>query len=249
MIKAKKSIYNFLIFIFLGIFLFSGYKVYNYIKQGNEVKNVTEELIQPPEQQKEKEIPHPFNLDFDNLRRQNKDIIAWIYSPDTQMDYPVVKTDNNDYYLRRLLNGKWNIAGTIFMDYRNSRDFSDLNTVIYGHNMTNGSMFGDIHKYSNVDYYNQHPDIYIITPEKSYKMEIVSGFLTQDTDDLVYNNFRQDSEKHSRFISHIIQNSDLDFGADIKENDKLVTFSTCSFTAETDRYILTGVLREYNYTE
>ena len=79
----------------------------------------------------------PITVDFERLQEENKDIIAWLYCPDTEINYPVVQSKDNEYYLRRLLDGTWNIAGTLFMDYRNAADCSDLHTIIYGHNMKN----------------------------------------------------------------------------------------------------------------
>lgn len=79
----------------------------------------------------------PIIVDFEVLQTENKDIIAWLHCPDTKINYPVAQSEDNSYYLRRLLDGSWNTAGTIFMDYRNSADFSDRHTVIYGHNMKN----------------------------------------------------------------------------------------------------------------
>ena len=88
----------------------------------------------------------PITVDFERLQEENKDIIAWLYCPDTEINYPVVQSKDNEYYLRRLLDGTWNIAGTLFMDYRNAADCSDLHTIIYGHNMKNNTMFGSLHR-------------------------------------------------------------------------------------------------------
>lgn len=98
----------------------------------------------------------PIKVDFERLQEENKDIIAWLYCPDTEINYPVVQSKDNEYYLRRLLDGTWNIAGTLFMDYRNAADCSDLHTIIYGHNMKNNTMFGSLPKYSKQEYYEEH---------------------------------------------------------------------------------------------
>lgn len=96
------------------------------------------------------------------------------------MNYPIVQREgDNEYYLDHLFNGSVNESGTIFADYRNTQPFAEWNTVLYGHNMKDGSMFGIMDEYGSMDFYNQHPIMYIITPEKDYKVEICSAFLTR----------------------------------------------------------------------
>lgn len=85
-------------------------------------------------------------------------MLAWLYCPDTVINYPVVQSDDNEYYLRRLMDGSSNTAGTLFADYRCSPDFSDPHTVIYGHNMKNDTMFGILPEYGAQEFYEPHPD-------------------------------------------------------------------------------------------
>lgn len=117
----------------------------------------------------------PITVDFERLQEENKDIIAWLYCPDTEINYPVVQSKDNEYYLRRLLDGTWNIAGTLFMDYRNAADCSDLHTIIYGHNMKNNTMFGSLPKYSKQEYYEEHSVLYLLTPKQNYKVKLIAG--------------------------------------------------------------------------
>lgn len=95
-------------------------------------------------------------VDFEELWKENGDVVGWLYCPDTVINYPVVQGDDNDYYLRRLLDGSNNIAGTLFIDARNKGDFSDWNTVVYGHNMRNDTMFGTLTEYASQEYYCSH---------------------------------------------------------------------------------------------
>ena len=81
-------------------------------------------------------------VDFSLLKQENEDIVGWIYCEGTPISYPVVQSGDNQYYLHRLINGEYNIAGSIFMDYRNNAELEDNNTIIYGHNMKNNTMFG-----------------------------------------------------------------------------------------------------------
>ena len=105
-----------------------------------ELKNEVTDQKQE-EEPAEQEQAIPAFIDFDNLYEMSENAVAWLYCPDTEINYVIAQADNNDYYLHRLLNGTDASGGTLFMDYRNSDDLSDWNTVIYGHNMKNGTMF------------------------------------------------------------------------------------------------------------
>lgn len=132
------------------------------------------------------------DIDFESLLRVNEDVVGWIYNENTPINYPIVQAGDNDYYLYRMIDKNYNGAGSIFMDYRNNKDFSDLNTLIYGHNMKNDSMFGTLSKYQNQEYYEEHPVIYIITPDQSYHMELMAGFVTPTSANIYSNPQTQD---------------------------------------------------------
>ena len=141
----------------ITVFSLSAYHIYDYWKETQDSQRQNDVLIDkavetaPQTQQTEngqtesaiKPVSEtaPITVDFERLQEENKDIIAWLYCPDTEINYPVVQSKDNEYYLRRLLDGTWNIAGTLFMDYRNAADCSDLHTIIYGHNMKNNTMY------------------------------------------------------------------------------------------------------------
>ncbi len=108
-------------------------------------------------------------MDFAALEGVNSDIVAWLYGADTGLNYPIVQAEDNDYYLYRLLDGTWNKNGTIFMDYVNRSDFSDQNTLVYGHHMKSGAMFGALVQYKKQEFYDAHPYLYLYTPQQSYR--------------------------------------------------------------------------------
>lgn len=116
-------------------------------------------------------------VQFDELLKTNGDVIAWIYGANTHINYPVVQGSDNDYYLRHLLDGTWNDNGSIFMDCANSADFSDQNSLIYGHNMTSGAMFSNLVKYKQQAYYDQHPYLYMLTPSRATSCTCLPGSL------------------------------------------------------------------------
>ena len=101
-------------------------------------------------------------VDFDALSEINPDIVAWIYIEDTEINYPVVQGTDNQYYLKRLFNGKWNGSGCIFLDSRNSPDLSDRHSIIYGHHMKNGTMFSGLTEYKKQGFYEGHPVVLLM---------------------------------------------------------------------------------------
>lgn len=106
----------------------------------------------------------PAAIDFDSLRAISGDAVAWIFAPGTTINYVIAQSDDNSYYLRRLLDGTGAVCGTIFADYRCSSDFTDWNTIIYGHKMDNGTMFASLANYLNQAYYEEHPIIVYLCP-------------------------------------------------------------------------------------
>lgn len=184
----------------------------------------------------------PLSVDFQALKQKNSDIVAWIYSEDTPINYPVAQSTNNDYYLRRLVDGKYNQAGTIFMDYRNSNDFSDPNTIIYGHNMKDDSMFGTLTNYENQNYYDNHKEMFLYTENKNFKIEIFAGYTTSSDGDIY--TYPKTSSSNKKLIDNAIKKSKFSSDVEISSEDKIITLSTCAYTFEDARYVLLGVLRE-----
>lgn len=115
-------------------------------------------------------------VDFTALKETSADIIGWLTLPDTVVNYPVTQTDNNDYYLDHLYDGTYNKTGCLFADYENQADFSDRNTIIYGHNMRDGSMFAVLNEYDSQEFYDAHKELYLVTPAGGYVVEVFAAF-------------------------------------------------------------------------
>lgn len=195
---------------------------------------------EPPAESEHEEAP--ISVDFTVLQQTNPDIIAWIHCPDTTINYPVAQADDNQYYLRRLTDGTYNTAGTIFVDFRNASDMSDRNTLIYGHNMKNGSMFHSLSGYRKQDYYEQHPVIWLLTPEKTFRINLISGFVTRADSDS-YTFFETDEDLLS-YLEQAIGKSTFSADTDISQISRIVTLSTCTHEGVDKRYILIGALEE-----
>ena len=247
----KKILSNLLIIICFCSFCYFGYNIYNYMTDEKEQKKINEGIIDEAvkkveqdnnEEENTKPNNNPLMIDFDTLKGKNSDIIAWLYSEGTPINYPIVQTTNNDYYLRRLIDGTYNQAGTIFMDCKNSGDFSDFNTIIYGHNMKNDSMFGSLTKYENQNYYDEHKEMFLYTENKKFIIEIFAGFITSSESDIY--GYPKTSNTNKKLIDNAIKKSTFISDVDVSCEDKIITLSTCSYNFENARYILLGVLKE-----
>lgn len=176
-------------------------------------------------------------IDHEALRRTNKYYSAWIYAPDTQIDYPIVHGPENSYWLYRLFNGGYNSAGTLFFDYRNLEGFRDPNTLLYGHNMRNNSMFGDLTEYQQQAYFDTHPWHVMITEEKLYIAEAMAGYATK-RDDHCYDIAISGEKDFIEFVDAALRKTDFVLGASAKPGDKLLTLSTCAYMFDNARYIV-----------
>lgn len=184
----------------------------------------------------------PIAIDFDSLYEINKDVVAWLYAPGTEINYVVAQAEDNDYYLHRLLDGMSASGGTLFADCRNNAGFTDWNTVIYGHNMKNGTMFASLMDYRIPDYYEEHPIMYLYMPEHRYKLELIAGYTT-NINDLIYS-IPATKEERNEIMDHACMVSSFISGIAIGEEDKLVTLSTCSYAYDEARYVVIGRIVE-----
>ena len=252
----KKVIQNLIMILCIIVFVFFGYKIYNYNKEENEQEKLRDDLIEGAiiKNILDNQISDgtasnklPIEIDFSVLKNKNKDIVAWLYSEGTPINYPIAQSKDNDYYLRRLLNGKYNQAGTIFMDYRNNSNFEDFNTIVYGHNMKNDTMFGTLTNYEKQDYFNEHKNMYLFTENKNFKIELFAGYVTSSENDIY--NFPKNSDTNENLIKMAKEKSTFKSDVEVNSYDKIITLSTCSYDYEDARYVLFGVLKDVNSVE
>ncbi len=185
----------------------------------------------------------PTQIDFASLQAQNEDVVAWLYLPETQINYPVAFSGDNETYLHTDINGDYSRAGTLFVDGDATGDFSEWNTIIYGHNMKNGSMFKTITNYADSDFYEEHPMLYLYTEDARYQILPVLGCIVDD-DDALYG-IREYSEENLECLNALFRKSTFDSGESITEMDQLITLSTCSYEYDGARYVLVGKMVEW----
>ena len=178
-------------------------------------------------------------VDFASLRETNPDITAWIKCEGTVIDYPVVQGSDNAYYLSHLPDGAANKMGSIFLDYRNSPDFSDKNSVIYGHHMKNGDMFGTLESYKEQAFYDENPFIALHTPDKDYVIELFAGYVVDAAWETLPLNFENEID-FEQYLTEIRQRSKFDSKVVVTLKDHLITLCTCTYDFSNARFILVG---------
>lgn len=180
-------------------------------------------------------------VDFDKLKEVNEDIIGWIRVSALDISYPIAQSIDNDYYLHRTFEREDNFAGCIFMEYQNNSDFSDKNTIIYGHNMKNGSMFGKLRKFYEEGVYESAPYFWIYTPDEIYRYDIFSCSEVGVSSKTYQITFSKE-EDFAQYIDNAFTSSVVD-GTDVKvtTDDRIVTLSTCTGN-EATRFVVQGKL-------
>ncbi|MBU9726374.1 class B sortase [Diplocloster modestus] len=164
---------------------------------------------------------------FDELKAINSDIVGWIEFENIDINYPVVQTGDNDYYLTHTVKNTRNSVGSIFVEYTNNSDFQDDNTFIYGHNMKNGSMFGLLKKYKDPSYYQANQFFWIYTPQGDYMYQIFSCHEAEPESETYTNGFGS-KESYASYLQTIKDLSLYDTGVAVTSDDKIVSLSTCT---------------------
>ena len=260
--KRKKKITNILYIIIILILVcalgFSVYKIINWdkdnknikkqeeqIKQITDIKEVDEtdnkniEIIKQDEIAKENPywdfIKTPLiSVNFDELKKKNPDTVGWIKVDNTNINYPVVKCSNNDYYLNHAFDETWNDAGWIFMDYRNNPVNFDKNTIIYGHSRVDMSMFGTLRNVVKQSWFNNKDNhiIKLSTPTENTMWQVFSTYKIKAEDYYLQTKFENDSE-YQTWLNEMLRRSQFKYGLNVSVNDKVLTLSSCFDTKGT----------------
>lgn len=241
-----------LIIILLGIAGYSGVKVGTYL-YGGYINNKINESLRAEYYNSDSPSNNPggengsavgsAGLDedrtdkFRRLRDISADIVGWIKIEGTKIDYPVVKGSDNVFYLNRNIKRDWAVRGAIFMDYRNTGGSGDLNTLIYGHHMKDGSMFGGLAKYKEESYYAEHPYIILDYPGKTTKWQIFSVYVSRSEDGLVQTDF-DDDEEFADYVLNSAARSMYDTKVEVTGDEPILTLLTCTYEFDDARLVL-----------
>lgn len=186
------------------------------------------------------------DIDWDELHSQNEDIYAWICIADTKIDYPILQHPSElDHYLDYNIDGSKGYPGCIYSQFVNSKDFTDFNTVLYGHNMKNGTMFAGLHKFEDSEYFADHPYIYVYTEDKVFVYRIFASYTFSSIHlimgfDLSDENVRQIYIDNIRGLEGLTDN--IDDSIEVDTDSRLLTLTTCIANQSDKRYNVAGVL-------
>ena len=253
--KKGNLLRKLILIIALGVFAFSAYKLYliyaeyksindeyDAIQDEVVIQDSFEEVEDEQDVEQEKEEPK-FEVDFEKLLAINEEVIGWIrFDEPSIISYPIAQGKDNDKYLHTSVEGDYLMAGTIFVDYQNDDDFRDENTVIYGHNMKNGSMFGKLRQFRDEEFCEQNPYFYIYTVDgREIKYQIFAVKVVGDTSN-AYDKIYVDKEEFQEYIDGIYKNTICTIdGVNVTAEDRIVTLSTC-VGVETERLVVYGVV-------
>ena len=168
-----------------------------------------------------------------DLQAKYPDVIGWLTVPGTNIDYPFVWYKDNDYYLRRDLNGDYALAGTLFMDCRCEKDFTSQNTIIYGHHMKNGSMFGTLKSFADKAFFEANTQGTIFLPHETITLEFFAYLVVKATDGEIYSAAPGDG-----YLDYVRQNARQWREISLTDEDRLVSLSTCAYEFDGARMVL-----------
>ncbi len=248
--KIMNTILNAALVVCFAVFLFSGWNLIHSIieyQQGKENYDaiILDAVISPGtentsgHQQTEENLPV---IDWTKLETMNDDLIGWLYIPGTDIQYPIVQGNDNDYYLTHTFDGTKNACGCIFMDKDNRSDYSSDNTILHGHNMKNGTMFGSLRKFEEKDYWKSHPYIWIIKEHTAMKYEIFSVGITEAASDVYTLEFGSEENFQNYIVKRTKLGAIFETGVNVTTNDKLLTLSTCTSDTEVGRRVVQAKL-------
>ena len=187
-------------------------------------------------------------VDFDGMWKVNQDVFAWITVPGTVIDYPILQhATDNTYYLNYNIDGSYGYPGCIYTENMNSKEFTDNNTVIYGHNMKNGTMFAGLHKFEDANFFNEHTEVIIYTPEKELKYTIFAAYIYDDRHLLYSFNFA-DEQVYANYLTDIqnmrSMNANIREDITVTAEDKIITLVTCMANQPSKRLLVQAVLNQ-----
>lgn len=230
--KRKNKIFIYiLMIIFLIMFIYSGLKIINYLKDNKDnrdIKKIIDKSIVVNEQDEDLDEEDKYTVDFLSLRKINSDTVAYLKVNGTNIDYVVVRGEDNSYYLKHNFNKEYNISGWIFSDFRNKFDNTDKNIIIFGHNTRDESMFGSLKNVLKQEWYSDEANrkIVLVTERGNYLYEVFSTYQVEKEEYYIKTDFYGANE-FIDFVKTIKSRSIYDYNIEVGEDDSILTLSSC----------------------
>lgn len=229
---SLKIIVNLILFTIL---IYSGSKIYDWHKENVQNKEIAKNINNTAviKNENSNENKNKYNVNFKLLKNQNNDTVAWIKVNGTNIEYPIVKSENNEFYLNHSLDKTNNSAGWIFADYKNKFDGTDKNIVIYGHNRKDKSMFGTLKNILNPKWYNnpENEEIIFIQKNENFIYKVFSVYEIEKESYYIKTDFSSNNE-FKEFVETLKKRSIKNFETEVSETDSILTLSTCSSNNE-----------------
>ncbi|MBK3497359.1 class B sortase [Viridibacillus sp. YIM B01967] len=233
-IKKKKTVLQrVLTIVYLAIFLYSAYELGSLFKEYYDNRKViaeAQELYVAPISETAEISANDGGIraQFKKLLDINSELVGWLTVDDTHIDYPILQAENNDFYLNHNYKKESNLAGSIFMDYRNRIEENDKNTILYGHRMKDGTMFTQLKKYLEQDFADAHPKFYYDTLYEGYEIEVFAAYLTTTDFYYIETDFDNDDE-FLDLVKNMREKSDVQTSVKVDAKDQILTLSTCDY--------------------
>ena len=218
--------------------------------EGEIETEVTEEVAEEPVEEIQEETADGVYVgcpvDFAGMWEVNEDVYAWITIPGTVIDYPILQhATDNTYYLNYNIDGSYGYPGCIYTENMNSKDFTDNNTVIYGHNMKNGTMFAGLHKFEDKNFFDENDKVLIYTPEREYNYTIFAAYIYDDRH-LLYSFDFANEQVYATYLDDILNmrsmNALIREDVEVTAEDKIITLVTCIGNQPSKRLLVQAVL-------
>ena len=243
---AGRVISTIVLVVALAVFCYSGFQLYTILKGyydgRSEYDKVREVAINQNMENSAEDKGDGFSVNFDELKSINEDTIGWIrFSPKPEeINYPIVQGKDNDEYLHRTFSANENTLGAIFLNVDNKADFSDKNSIIYGHRMKDGSMFRHLQDYDSQEFWKSNPYFYIYTPDgKKLTYHIFAVGEVEDASEIYQTQFESD-DAYLKYLNTVTGISIYDTGVKVDTGDTMVTLSTCTSANDNHRFVVVG---------
>ena len=208
------------------------------IENETEVETISDENVQIIEQEEKIDKENPYweyikmpliDVDFAKLKQTNSNTVGWIKVEGTNINYPFVQANDNNFYLTHSYDKSYNTAGWVFLDYRNNIKRADKNTIIYAHGRLDKTMFGSLRNYKDQTYWGYHPFVYIYDDNGGHRYEIFSAYEADVTSNTYLVGFKDETEKQD-FLDECVKQSVIQTNVVPTLNDRILTLSTCTNT-------------------
>ena len=188
-------------------------------------------------------------VSFEELQVMNPEVFAWLTVNDTPIDYPMTQTDNNEKYINTNAEGQYTLSGAIFLDYRNSQNFEDFNSVVYGHHMEKKKMFGALSDFADKEYFDNHKYGNLYYGGRDHGLEFFALILTDAYDEILFTPDVKSEEEKEALLNHILSKAMYTRDISVTLDDRIVLLSTCTSSITNGRYMLVGRITDDVYPQ